>query len=155
VTDYIPEPLVILLGCQPWPRKPTPDGDCPVCGKGIRKGDDIAYCAVCDSLSPRREAQIRAATIKARARERAKDAERQVHEQLRDAGKAQPRLSERHRRWIWNGCIGSILRERAEVNNEARLGREFLRSIGQEPNWNLIIDRRGNVVGRYDEDLLP
>jgi uncharacterized Zn finger protein (UPF0148 family) len=154
MTDYIPEPLVILLGSRPWPLKPGPDGDCPACGKGIKEGDDITYCAVCDSLSPRREAQIRAAHAKAGTRERTKGAEEKARKQLGEVAKAQPQLSERHRRWIWNGCMGSIVRERPEVTNEARLGRDFLRSIGQEPNWNLILDRHGKVVGRYDEDLV-
>lgn len=154
MTDFIPEPLVILVGSRPWPLKAGPDGDCPVCGKGIKEGDDITYCAVCDGLSPRREAQVRAARIKGRARDRSRDAEEKARRQLGEVARAQPQLSERHRRWIWNGCIGSIVRERLEVTNESRLGRDFLRSIGQEPNWNLILDRRGKVIGRYDEDLV-
>jgi hypothetical protein len=154
VTDFIPEPLVILVGSQPWPLKPGPDGDCPACGKGIKEGDDITYCAVCDGLSPRREAQVRAAWVKGKARDRSRAAEETARRQLGEVAEAQPQLSERHRRWIWNGCIGSIVRERLDVTNEARLGRDFLRSIGQEPNWNLILDRRGKVIGRHDEDLV-
>jgi hypothetical protein len=29
--------------------------------------------------------------------------------------------------------------------------RAWLREIGQEPNWDLILDRRGRVVGRVEE----
>jgi hypothetical protein len=152
VTGWIPEPTVILVGCQPWPPKSTGPG-CPACGDGIRSGQDTHYCAVCDALSPRREAQVRSAQLGLKGRDRAAVAEKAAHDRLR--AKTTTSLTEAERRRLWNGYRGTILSEVPELTNLARAGREFLAEIGQEPNWSLLLDRRGNVIGRTDEGMTP
>jgi uncharacterized Zn finger protein (UPF0148 family) len=127
--DWIPEPSIILLGCQPWP--PNRQGDqCPVCGPGVLEGHDSTACAWCDSLSPLRESQVRAANNKRRAAEQA--------DQDRDESRAQLKkdalttLTELQRRRIWL--------------KHGQVGREWLREIGQEPDFELQLDRRGRVI---------
>jgi hypothetical protein len=148
LSDYIPEPMIILLGCQPWPPRPTGDG-CPACGDGIRRGDDSHYCAVCQSVSPRREAQVKAARVGLKARDKGEQAEKRARDRL---AKHPTVLSEADRRRLWNGYKGGIISEYTEeLTNLAATGREWLLEIGQVPDWDLLIDKRGNVIGRYSQ----
>jgi len=146
VPDWIPEPLVILVGCQAWPPPPLPDGSCPVCGWGIHRGDDTFHCAVCDSSSPRVEAKVRAAQLGLKARDKGQVAEKHVTDQLHRAPVV---LTENERRRLWNGYRDSFARESSDVTNLAKVGREFLLGIGQEPDWSLILDKHGRVTGRH------
>lgn len=143
--DWIPEPHVILLGCQPWPPRAEGPG-CPACGGGVHQGDDSTFCAVCDSMSPRREAQVRAARLGLKNQDRLERGEAKVDAELRRV----PVLSESERRRLWNGYHGGILAALSddEITNRAKAGRDFLRDSGQEPDWSLVLNRAGRVVGR-------
>lgn len=149
--DYIPEPTIILLGCQPWPPIPYGAG-CPVCGPGIREGHDSTYCGVCDSLSPRREAQVakarRSVMIAIQTRSRAAAAEQAAKVELRRLRT----LTEAERRRLWNGYKGGVLSPTSEVTNRSKVGRDWLTSIGQAPDWSLVLDARGNVIGRIETE---
>lgn len=149
-TDWIPEPTIVLLGCQPWPPVHRGAG-CPVCGPGVREGHDSTYCGVCDSMSPRREAQIRAARVGVRARDKAEAAERSARDQL-DKQEVVP--TEVERRWLWNGYRGGILSPTLELTDRAKAGREWLIANGWEPDWSLALDHKGRVVGRREEPEL-
>lgn len=147
---YVPQPTLILMGCRAWDNVPAPP--CPVCKGGIRKGHDTAHCAKCDSSSPGIEARILAARVGLRARSVAEDADRNATDELRRLKRSEPVLTEAHRRRIWNGYSRNGLSSRnADVVNRAKLGREFLASIGQEPDFNLILDGKGRVVGRHEK----
>ncbi|AGA29777.1 hypothetical protein [Singulisphaera acidiphila] len=67
-------------------------------------GDDSTYCGVCDGLSPRREAQVRAARIGLQARCRSETAEQEARTELRKKSS----LTEMERRRLWNGYRGRI-----------------------------------------------
>jgi len=127
--DWIPEPEIILLGCQPWP--PNRQGDrCPVCGPGIRVGHDSTYCAICDSVSPLRAAQIERLSRAKRAAEQADSDRAETRAQL--ARNTLTELTEVHRRRIWL--------------KHGQVGREWLREIGQVPDFTLQLDKRGRPV---------
>ena len=143
--DYIPEPTVILLGCQPWPPKSDGPG-CPVCGQGIRIEHRTYHCAVCGSSHPSIEARCRASKLGLKARDKAETAEKRARDDLR---KVKVRLSERLRRRYWHGY--PFDRNSPDVTNQAALNRAWLAEIGQEPNWDLILDKDGRTVGRIQE----
>ena len=82
-----------------------------------------------------------------RTRDRTETGEQSAKADVRERDVAR---SERDRRRLWNGYKGGILSPIAEVSNRSRIGSEWLREIGQEPDWSLILDSRGNVVGRYE-----
>jgi hypothetical protein len=148
MTETIPEPSIILLGCQPWP--PQRQDVCPVCGGRIDAGDDAVHCAWCSASSPRREAQVRAARIGLAGASRACAAEDRAGADLRRATRRQPGLTEVERRRLWNGHRGGILSECAELTNRARIGREFLTRIGQVPDWSLKLGKHGKVIRGCD-----
>lgn len=131
--------------------------------------DRRTHCLVCNGRDPASEANLRA---QRRAAERDR-AERTIAATVRDADRrhvgaleddrAGRVLTELERRRIWLGYRGdprttpdAIDRDgtgRSFVPTERALaGRAWLRSIGQEPDWSLILDRRGRVVGRYVYD---
>jgi hypothetical protein len=147
-TDYVAEPTLILMGCRPWPPEPDPaaPAGCPVCGQGIPAGCNTHYCAVCDGLSPSQEARVRAARIGLKARDASNRAEREYRDDLRRRD-----LTESERRHIWFGYSKKGYESgKTEVVNRAKVGRDWLTEIGQLPDWSLILDRRGQVVGRYE-----
>lgn len=143
---HVPEPTINLMGCQAWSNVPHPPGKCPVCGPGIRPGDDTYHCLVCGSSSPRVEAKVRAARIGLKRRDKSEQAEKKARARL---NRHPVVLTESERRRLWNGYRGGILSEFPELNNLARVGREWLIEQGQQPDWSLILDRRGNVIGRF------
>lgn len=145
MNDWIPEPLIIMVGCQAWPPKPLPDGSCPVCGSGVRPEHATYYCAVCDSLPPRVEAKVRAARIGLKRKDKVEAAEKGARAKLSRT----PVLSESDRRKLWNGYRGNLLAEfEGKLPNFAKEGRDWLTAIGQVPDWTLTLDRRGRVTGR-------
>ena len=149
-------------GCWPWPAR-----HCPACKGQIGRRladrgnpaflmdiDHRTYCELCGSMDPRNEANVVAQRIEERAVARHRDVSRQVENQLdKSAEKVgkRPRLTEVERRRIWNGYKGGILAPNLEVTNRSKIGRQFLLRIKQEPNWNLILDSSGKVVGRHLE----
>lgn len=145
LADYIPEPDYVLFGCQPFVPRRTPD--CPTCKGGVREGDDSTYCAACDSLSPRREAQVRKARIGVNARDQSEQSEQAATATLRKRTR-RSKFTERERRLIWNGYGRGFDVPDPAPTNLARTGRTFLRSIGQEPDFSLVLDAHGLVVGR-------
>lgn len=150
--DWILEPTIIMFGCQPWTNLPGFVGPCPVCKGGIKPGHDTRYCEKCGSSSPRIEARVRSARLGMKRREKSEEARRKARHKLRSL--ARTILSEGLRRQIWNGYKGTVLSEfDGELDNLAKEGRDFLRRIGQEPDFSLILDRHGRVIGRTDEDL--
>jgi hypothetical protein len=136
---YIPSPSIIMFGCRSMTAIPASTADCPVCKGGIRDGDDDRYCGKCDSLSPRREAQVKAARLGLSGKDRATQAGKRVADRLRSqSGKI---LSESERRRYWNGSI-QVLAECGDVTNVAKLGRDWLTSIGQVPDWSIDLSKR-------------
>lgn len=152
-SDYIPEPSIILCGCQPWTARPVVPGYCRVCGPGIREGHDSHYCARCDSLSPRREAQVKSARVGLRSRGAEEAAARQARTELERLRKGTPVLTEIQRRRLWMGYSRSgIDSTNAQVVNRAKVARDWLISIGQAPDWSLILDAKGRVIGRLEPE---
>ena len=138
--DYIPGPSIIMFGCQSLTAVPPVPGDCPSCKKGIQPGDDHRYCGICDGLSPRREAMVKAARLGVDVKDRGNAAEKRTRDRCRAAAKTL--LTEGERRRIWNGNRGGVLVEADELTNAAKLGREWLISIGQVPDWSIIMKQR-------------
>lgn len=97
-------------------------------------------------MSPRREAQVRAAQVGLKSQDQFERADRELRDELRKI-KAP---SESLRRRIWNGARGGITSPTPEVSNVAKAGRDWLISKGWEPDWSLILDGRGRVVGRLE-----
>jgi hypothetical protein len=139
---HVAEPSLILMGCRAWDAlKPTP---CPVCRTGIRKDDDATYCARCDSVSPRMESRVLAARLGLRIRRQVEDAEQTARNELRRLRNATPILSEAQRRRLWMGYSQSGIDSRnPEVANRAKIGRDWLIAIGQEPDWSITLDAKG------------
>lgn len=150
VDRYVPEPTVFLTGCQPWPPAPRADGSCPVCGGGILPEHRTYQCGWCDAVAPAVEARIRAGRLGLKVRSEIDRAKARLAE-LTQRRKGRAVLSERDRRRLWNGYRGSLLESNPEPTNRAEAGREFLISIGQTPNFDLILDNHGRVVGGRQE----
>ena len=147
---YVPQPTLILMGCRAWEARET--NPCSVCGGWIPNSHGGTYCAKCDALSPSMESRVLAARLGLRARSVAESAERDAKDELRKLKRSEPVLTEAHRRRIWNGYSRNGINSRnVDVVNRAKLGREFLTSIGQEPNFDLILDSKGRVVGRHEK----
>lgn len=140
----IPEPAVILLGCQPWPPRSRPGGSCPVCGGSVDRHG--YYCAWDDRLDPAVEARVRAAKLGLKVQAEIDRQKARLDELTRRKRGGRAVLSEAERRRLWNGYRGSLLAADPEPTNRARAGREFLAAIGQEPDFDLILDRRGRAV---------
>jgi hypothetical protein len=101
-------------------------------------------------MSPTREAQVRAARLGISGREQADQADKKAKDLKR---KQSVKLTEAERRRIWHGCrakspLGELASTRAV--NLAKIGREWLEQIGQLPDFSLILDSHGNVIGRYE-----
>lgn len=147
---YVPEPTIVLMGCRAWPPPPRPDGSCGVCGGGIRPADLAYHCAACSASAPPIEARCRGARIGLQARDRHEIAAKAARDRL---AKKWTALTEAQRRRLWNGYRGTVLAEFAgDLNNVAKVGRDWLTAIGQQPDWSLILDGGGRVIGRCDEE---
>jgi len=142
---FLKEPDLILLGCRPW--ESSPPEPCPVCKRGIRPGDDTYYCARCDSMSPRREAQLQEQQLIRNCQEAEADASRRARQSLEQIQRDTPILSESQRRRLWMGYSRNGIDSRnAEVANRAKAGRDWLIAIGQEPDWSIKLDEKGRPV---------
>jgi hypothetical protein len=133
------EPSLFLMGCQPWPPKQWDDG-CPVCGSRIE--DRRVYCGWCDDVSDWTAARVASERAIAEAHDFAAARDQRDRMKLAKAGKT--KLTESHRRRIWNGYRRSIVAEIVgpAVTNQAKIGRDWLNAIGQAPDWALPIERR-------------
>lgn len=149
---------------RPWPR----DRHCPTCAGMIGKSrcnphgepsipdlDRSTYCGWCDAMSPANESKALAQRLGATATERTETAQREakrgedkVRRSLRESGTT---LTEVQRRQLWNGYKGGVLKEYDRLTNRAKAGREFLMRINQAPDFDLILDKRGAIVGRWSE----
>lgn len=141
----VPEPTVILLGCQPWPPRPRPDGSCPVCGGSIA-AEHRYYCGWDDRLNPATEARLRAARLGLAVQAEIDRRKDRLDELTRRRKGRRATLTETERRRLWNGYRGSLIEPDPEPTNRAALGRAFLAEIGQLPDFALTLDRRGRVV---------
>lgn len=142
--DFIPHPTIIMFGCQSLDAIPARKGKCPVCGPGVKAGDDTRYCGKCDSVSPAREAQIKQALLRPDVESRAVRASRDYQESLASEYKVE--LSESERRRLWNGCTRKrkvFTSADEHPTNEAMECRKFLKRIGQVPDWSLVRDKSG------------
>lgn len=154
---YVSPPAIVLFGCQPLVPEPK-WLSCSACNDVVedrpdqlgREKPSVVYCARCDRMSDRSETllakQRHEVSIAAQARDDA-DRERREMDHARDAVKDVV-LSEAQRREIWYGYAGSPLNSGRPISGLARIGREFLRRIDQMPDFSLVIDKRGKVVGR-------
>jgi hypothetical protein len=152
--DWILEPTVILLGCQPWPPRPDPNDPrrCPVCGHGIKESDHGVYCCWEDRSAPPIERRCLSARIGHRGRTKDAEAQRRARDKLKSK-RGGIVLPESERRRIWLGCRGDGLSSLDEITNRAKIGRDWLLSIGQAPDWDLVLDKRGNIVGRRQNSV--
>lgn len=159
--DGVPEPTLLLMGCAPFVRvEPAP---CPTCGStpeinrvedrpSLVKGEPptIVACLRCDRRDDRWEAILANRRHTAGpGRERGAKADRKVRHVVRAARRQGVKLSEVDRRRIWCGNKRSMLAAVEGLANLAAAGRVFLAAVGQLPDWDLILDRRGKVVGRW------
>jgi hypothetical protein len=151
VAHYVPHPAIVLTGCQAWPPARTSDR-CPVCGGGVRPDEHTTYCAVCDSMSPRNEARVRAQLLGVRSRDAQDEAAKHARESM--AKRAKGGLTEGERRALWNGYRGGIKAENPEPTNRAKLARDWLTERGMAPDWSIVIDSKGNRVGRHDPAIV-
>jgi hypothetical protein len=162
-------PTTILFGCRPL--VPIPDGaPCPVCGwneldadgrvvahhPGILPGHEQTICGACHAMSPENEARIavgkayRESLVEVVQEQRAENAEDRARRGAADeVVKRGIVLPETDRRKLWNGYQGGLAVEvpMKHATNRARVGRKFLTRIGQEPDWSLILDAKGRIVG--------
>lgn len=166
---YVPGPDIVMTGCRPFvpPHATHSSEPCHVCGDKVADRPDLAnptnprptvvYCARCDRMAPEREQRLAKQRL-----ETAISAEAEYHAEasdtaFRDCIESSRRtvLSEAERRRIWMGCrwVSGSTDRRGEPTNLAKLGREWLTNIGQQPDWTLILDKRGRVIGR--ETLAP
>ena len=161
---YIPEPLLVLMGCTAWVNHF--DGPCPVC-KGLigqprsrhpgapAEVDPLDYrtfCARCGATHPAVQAKIDAQLRKERLEVEDEEIRRQMEQDQRRRLQSGVALTEKEKREIWLGNADvNMTHQKRRVHNLAAEGRKWLREIGAEPDWNLIINKRGRVIGRYEE----
>ena len=134
---------------------------CPECVD--RFSERRIYCGRCDSSHPENERRLdlqRAATAReaadAKARQRAAESDRlsvaSTREALNEALAARrqdrgtPRLTEAERRKLWNGYVRPFIAPAAEPSCLAKVCRDWLREIDQEPDWTIELDERGNAI---------
>lgn len=147
---WVPEPTVVLMGCQPNLLPPPTlarEPRCPVCrGAAMRPR---YYCGQCDATDARTASRALAARVGLKSRDQAAQQEREARDDLR-AQTRHGKLTESHRRRIWNGYRDGIRKPRPEemIGSRTKIGREWLREKGWEPDWSLVLDDHGRVVGR-------
>jgi hypothetical protein len=77
-------------------------------------------------------------------------------EQLAEAIEKPKRLSEVERRRIWVGYrhLGKgYAWTDGKLTNRANFGRQWLTAIGQQPDWSLILNSKGQVIGRIQDEI--
>jgi hypothetical protein len=149
---------------RPWPR----DRRCPTCRGMIGQPrinpnaepsvpdlDRSTCCGWCHAMSPTNERRAIEQRMGAKLADQTIEAARTVgraeasaRRSIREGGTI---LTEIQRRQLWNGYKGGVIKEHEKVNNRAKAGREFLQSINQLPDFDLILDKRGKAVGRWSE----
>ena len=145
--------IIMLPGCLPWSAASAKKQPCPVCHGATRSDKRLVVCLWCHAVSPTLAKLIGRATYGRSdhtGREVARQATRKQVASLERSHGGRV-LDEQTRRRIWNGYDGRYHREADSPNNAAKIGRDWLRSIGQEPDFSRILDRRGEEIGRYEE----
>jgi len=153
--EVLPDAIILLTGCRPWPLGYREDGVCPVCHDNARRAISLVVCLHCHAVSLPLSRLVASRSLgqmnhgfAAEARQAEQDAKRAL------AKSHETTLSERERRWIWGGCKRShgksADKKSGKVSNLALIGRQWLTQINQLPDWTLILDRRGNVIGRTE-----
>lgn len=151
---------ILLTGVHPWPPPWLGPELCPVCGEGIREGDDNTTCLWCDSVSPHKQAILTARRIFGERRERFVEAHATLATQLRSGtsrrrrgrkAKALPTLTERQRRHYWFGGGKAMLRKNPDLCSTVEACRAWLKEIGQLPDWTLTHDRHGPLPCRRSQ----
>ena len=152
-----PDPIIILTGCRPVPVPRRGDGSCGVCGGATeRETVSLVFCCECSAASKPLVRLMIAREIGRRDEARAAEAaaaERQAADEL-DA-RHETTLTERERRRIWNGQSVVAAGSSIKLTNLTLTGRKWLTEIDQLPDWSLILDKRGQVVGRYVTEPEP
>ena len=152
----VPEPLYLMVGCTPL--VPHRGGVCPTC-KGLiglpryvdRAGtikidprDHYTVCLRCDAMDAGNEQNAKALVVAVKAVVMEETASHYYKNEL-----ARVDLTERERRRIFFGSSrAGYDAGRLEVVNRANIGQAWLRKIDRMPDWNLILDRHGNIIGR-------
>lgn len=137
------DPYILLMGCRPWSRADE-DGNklkkrCPVCHKATQHdGERLVLCAKCSAASPLMSRLIVSREVGAPESGRRAQSERNEQRIMDDLSKRHPVLDETTRRLIWNGYRGVFTKEIEEPSNLARIGRMWLISIDQKPNWDAV-----------------
>lgn len=135
---------------------------CPACGGhvtdrpdqfGIEKPSTVV-CLRCSRMDachdPAFANQIRAEKVARAAHDECQEAERKLQHAADAINTDQVVLSETERRRIWAGNRRTQLVELVpNITSLAAAGREFLRRINQQPDFDLIIDKRGNTIDRW------
>lgn len=148
--DFVPDPIIIFFGCQPY--RPLLEGERCLCCKGlpIGPGQVCGWCLAIEAADQAKVDRARAAGLRAidRAeREAAEEKARAAADLAREGQAALSTLTEAHRRRLWNGYRGGIKAENPEPNELALLGRAWLTAGGAAPDWSLELDRRGRIKG--------
>jgi hypothetical protein len=95
-------------------------------------------------MSPKREAQVCAARSRDRTKQQHATAARNAQDAFDQLRQAAPLLTEVQRRRIWMGYSRSGINSRnPDVVNRAKVGRDWLTAIGQEPDWSIELDASG------------
>jgi hypothetical protein len=131
------DPIVCLMGCRPWPYPPHSKHTCPVCHGATAKDTRLVVCLECYAVSPPLARLICAREVGRPdhgRREHQRAAENRAKHEL--ARRHTTKLDEKTRRLIWNGYRGVLGHESEDVTNLAKIGRDWLTSIGQEPLWD-------------------
>lgn len=131
------DPYILLMGCRPWVREyEHPKGHCPICHESPpRETDRLEICARCHSASRPMARLIVSREVGAPESGRRQTAEQAEVRIKASLARRYPVLDEQARRRIWNGYSGVFDRSISEPTNLARIGRDWLRSIDQEPHW--------------------
>lgn len=150
---------VLLTGCRPWPPPDDRGRDCPVCGAGIWPEHDTTLCLWCHATSVPNRRRLHSAYIAADRRERAAASASALESRLRlkpsrtrqrrkDAAATQ--LSERVRRGYWYGGTRRLKANYRDLASTIHVCRQWLKEIGQEPDWAQTHDRFGPLPGRRE-----
>lgn len=144
-------------GRSPRREEPPP---CSTCGGQVRDRPDltgqerptVVYCDRCDGMAPLAEDRLRKQYLETThgldATDR-RDRETREADHVKESLKGVT-LSEAHRRRIWMGHRKGNPFAAVEPQCLAAVGRRWLEEIGQLPDWSLVLDASGKVIGHVE-----